>query len=406
MLTLIIFITASHKTYAEENPEVLQAITDEVVKLIGQDKYFEACFILDRYYPSDTQDVKALFLRARCQRGLKKFDAAIQDYTTLLKLSPDSIRVRQELLATKTEAQNAPQPKKISPAKNWFARLETGAVFDTNINTGPTSDEIEILSVPISLGIETVEAPGYTVSGLAGIVKAQSQNVIWVAKASAEYTNYDTEDDYSFTSFNISGGPTMKRGKLSISIQPGFTWQNYAGSPYNNIVDVVTRLSYKASDRLISNLRASVSAQSFYASESRDSTIFTLNPSFDFMLDDTLTISPSVFLRLEKATGSPESNDLIGFRLNAEKKLDSNFKINGGFQQSSRGYDAPDLTFGNFNRYETQKTSTLGAVFNVGDTLMPNTFLNLRYQKIQNDSNVSIYSYRRDEVSLTISKAW
>jgi hypothetical protein len=390
------------------NAATLQAISAEVVKLIAKEKYFEACFMLDRYYPADTQDIQALFLRARCNKGQKKFAESIKAYEALALLAPDSARVQQELAEARTLGEKHRLEEKNNPTKpkNWFARLETGVVFDTNINTGPASDEIEILSTPISLGIETVEAPGYTVSALAGIVHVQSPRLVWVAKTSVDYSDYDTDEDYAFFSMNVSGGPTVQFGKAKISIQPGYTWQNYGGSTYNNIADLTTRLTYKTSERLTLNTRVSVSSNDYEASETRDSTVLSLSQGGDFMFDDSLTLSPSVFGRFESAASKTDSNKMIGYRMNVEKKLDSNFKIFGGFQQSSRGYSEADTTLSTAQRYDTQRATSLGGSFNVGGTKFPQAFLNLRYQKIENDSNVSVYSHKRDEINLTFSKLW
>lgn len=95
-----------------------QTVEAEVIRQLGQGNYAEACRILDQHYPRNTRDVTALFLRARCKMGLKAYKEAIADYESLVTISPDSLRAKQELIEARVSLGGQKKSKSCLPAAN------------------------------------------------------------------------------------------------------------------------------------------------------------------------------------------------------------------------------------------------------------------------------------------------
>jgi hypothetical protein len=280
-------------------------------------------------------------------------------------------------------------------------------LYDSNINTGPQSDLVTIVGIPVSLGVVPVDSSGYTVSGLFGYVHAFSAKNVWLLKTSAEDTSYIEDEESNFRSFNISGGPTLQLAeKVRLSIQPGFTWQSFGGATYNTFYDLTTRLSIKTTPDTTNSLRVGLIANDYKTTKGKDGYVLTMAPSIEHNITETTTVSGTFLTRFENTTDSDSSSEAYGMRFNLEQTFWDDFKASYGYQKTSRQYDAPEVLYSPNPRHDDQYSTSLGIAWNVEKYTSPETYLNLKYQYVSNKSTLTVYTFNRETTTLSVSKLW
>lgn len=393
---------------AQENepPAVVteQSVQAEVIRQLGKGNYAEACGILDENFSKDTQDPTILFLRARCKMGLQSYGDAVEDYERLVTISPDSLRAKQELVEARVlQGKSSPTKK----SKSWFARGEAGIIYDSNINSGPQSDQVTIVGIPVTLGVVPVESSGYSFQGLAGYVYAFSAKNVWLIKTAVEDTDYFTGGQNGFQSFNLSGGPTFQLAeKVRLSIQPGYTWQSFGGATYNTYFDVISRLSIKTTEDTTHSLRLSFIKNDYKTVSGRDGYVFSANPTVEHKVTENMTVSGTLITRFENTPDSAYSSEAYGMRFNLEQALGKDFKANFGYQKTSRQYDAPEVIYSPSPRHDNQYSNNIGVSWNIEKYTSPETFINIKYQYVSNKSSLPVYTFNRETTTLSLSKLW
>lgn len=371
----------------------------EAIKLLGRKQFALACLLLKDSYPDDTKDFSVLFLRARCSMGLRDYDRAVDFYERVVKLQPDSDRAKEELEKAQKLWRAQRQIK--------YLRVETGITYDTNINSGPQSDQIIIGGIPINLGEGPEAALGYVMSGSAGYIYALDKKLSLNARASVSHTDYFHGSDNATDSFSVSFGPTWNFGKTQLSLSPGYSWQGFGGSAYSSSIDLFGRLNVKLPEDSSFFVNFSANKNNYRTVPEKNGISYSASPGITFKLPQEMTGTMNLILRFENDEASYYSHDAFGFRFALNQKVAKGFETNMSYQLLEKNYESADGLFTLVPRNDEQQVISAGMTFDIsGLTSVRSTDLNLKYQFIQTKSNVSIYSLDRHIMTVSVSKIW
>lgn len=382
----------------EEIAEKVRDPKTEAIRLLGRKQFASACLLLKKSFPEDTTDVSVLFLSARCRMGMKDYERALEYYERVVELQPDSDRAKTELAAAQKLYQKT--------HRIWYARLETGVTYDSNINAGPQTDQILVGGIPINLGQQPINAAGYLTSGSAGYIYALDRTSSLSARISASNTSYFHGNDNNVDNFSFSLGPTWNWGKTQLSISPGYSWQGFGGSAYNSSLDISGRLSHRLDNKVVAAVNYAVNKNNYRTVESKNGYAVSISPNLSIPLPLNMTGMMSLIMRFENDEVSYYSNDTFGFRFNLTKPFKKGLESNFSYQLVNRDYEAADGFLSTVPRADEQQILTAGLTYDISDFTAKNTDLNFRYQMIKTNSNIPIYDLDRHVFILSVSKMW
>lgn len=409
--------------------EVLDQATqleDQIVVLIAQQNYDQACSVLDHHFPiQDTTD-EQLFLHARCRMGVGDYQVAQEMYKILQITSPDSEVIQEELELTEKILSPKEQEWKdgelqlisnlIDPSitgveinqaydsKAWFAQTEFSTLYDTNINTGP-NDETLVLA-----GGQPIDALGYKAFGLFGYLNNFGERDFLLTRVTAEFTDYFNGNDNSFGSYSLSVGPIFSRGDTRISLSPGFTWQNYAGKSYSNAIDISGRVTHDLTPNITVGASSVTAKNTYVALQGYDGFSSRLSPFIEYkntFNDRDTRLQLSAIGKIENAEDDIRSSRTLGGRVDFEHEIVDNIEVNASYQKTKRQFDRPEVFFSPLDRADDQQIKSVGVSWRLGDWFEENDVsIGLNYLNINNASNSPIYSYKRDTTTLSVTKNW
>lgn len=404
LFTAGILIPGSARSEVPVNDREIKAAA---VQLLAKRHFMAACHILDANYPKDNEDPGALFLKARCRIGLRDYTTAVSLYRRIVKLLPESDRAREEL--AKAEVLLNTQKKK---GRNWFAEVTSGVLLDSNINSGPQSDQVLIDGTTIILSGNSgnpVEALGYNLSGFAGYIHSLDATSALIARVIADRTAYfHPSSEYNFDTFSTGLGYSRSFSKETrILVMPGFTWQALGGATYKTSADLSTRLTTKIDQKNTASLSVSGSGNNFRGSgRARSGFNFTLSPQYTHKINDMLSWEGVLIGRVENAKNSQDSYKSYGFRTGLEFDPLPTLETNISYQHTHKKHDAPDNFFITDRREDKQHVVTGGISFDISEYTAENIKLNFKQQYIDNTSNISVYTLKRYVTTLSITKSW
>lgn len=403
LFTAGIFLPSS--AWSEPPPANDKQIKTQAVQLLGKRQFVSACNLLEKNYPTGTADIGALFLKARCRIGIRDYATAISLYKQVVQLSPNSPRAREEL--AKAVDLQAQEKKK---SRDWFAEVSTGFVVDSNINSGPQSDQIMIDGTPVILtgaSGDNIDAIGYNVSGNAGYIHVIGDTDALIARVAADRTAYFHPGEYEFDTFSTGAGYSRSFNKTTrVLMMSGVSWQAFGGATYKTSADFSTRLTTKIDAKNTVSLALSGSGNSYRESKSLSGLSFTLSPKYTHILNDQLSWNASLTGRIDNARSRINSSDSSGFRTGFDFKPTPTISTDLSYQQTRKRYEAPDLFFGPNRRSDTQHVVSAGISWDISRYTADEVKFNIRQQYINNESNLPIYALSRYITTFSVSKSW
>lgn len=398
-------ISAPYSAWATPPPNDRE-IKSAVVQLLGKKYFTAACHLLDKNYPKGSEDSGALFLKARCKIGLRDYKSAVSLYRQIVKMSPDSSRAKEEL--AKAQILLDAEKKK---GRNWFAEVTTGVVIDSNINSGPQSDQILVDGTPITLTGDSgnpVDALGYNVSGFAGYIHSLDATSALVARVIADRTAYLSPSEYDFDTFSTGIGYSKTLSKKNrLFIMPGVTWQALGGATYKTSADMSLRLTSKLDAKNTISASIAGSGNNYRnGGRVRSGFNFTLSPQYTRQINDLLSWDLALLARIENTKSSIDSYQSYGFRTGLDFKPLPTLSTNLSYQRTRKVHDAPDVFFSPEARKDLQSVISAGFSWDISKHTAENIKLNLKQQYIDNDSNISLNSLKRYITTISITKSW
>lgn len=356
--------------------------------------------------------------RARLELAVSHFRAlnfsqaqALAEHVLAQPTTPETVKItiRQFL----TEVEKASRPHVFTPFVN------VGMLYDSNVNAGPSTDVIDINGSSFRLNGSSVQARDMGTVAMAGIAHrylfptklslgGRKLTGLWQSQASYYRTSYDTASANDLDVLSLSTGPAlldMNKWRLVLPYQMSYislggshlatyhglqpTWitnthgwelgvngqwqqRNYVQNGHKNRNSIYTAMGgYASRNFLQQKLTAHVDAHAF---EERAHTERFSNRGE--ILAASLTVRPwrggEVTLR--------------------------------GSRRASR-YRGEEVLYG-FARRDQENRISLSVGHTFGDGLMDKWNLTLVGSQMHNQSNISIYDYRRKQVAVNLGRSF
>ena len=298
--------------------------------------------------------------------------------------------------------------------------ISVGYLHDTNVNIGPSSDVVNIGATALRVAPGSVPQSDNAVTLAAGFnhtfktgklvnIANKSAAILWQSQAAMYTRQYEELADFNLDVTSLSTGPAFIvprywRGNISFRLD-NIELGHDRLALYTSILPSITWLLNETTDLTFS---ASLADRDFYQriDEGRDNIYRELGVSLGkrYMNDD-IAILVGLNLFDENADNDIFSRDgtqvFAGVNWNAWE----NGSLYANYRQRDYKHDAPEPLF-NEKRDEREERFVIGARHEFMDGLLNKWVLNGSYTNTDNVSNVDIYDFDREVVSVTLTRTF
>lgn len=399
----------------------------------NQGDYKQALTYLLTSFQQAPDDPDVNFLLARTYFELGDFEAAVMAYERVLFSDPDSARVKLELarsylaLGAKEYARkyfqevlatNPPEAVwdniqrfllsiKESERKHFITgTVSLGFDLDDNPRVAPVDDVIG--GIPIIGSGASPESDTATVLTATAnhIYRPPDSILLWKTSGVTYNTFYKDQSDLNVNYYEMSTGPALKF-KNSL-------WQN---TIFSSGIDVDNRqyqsslgLSSSLTTRLLptliltSQLRYEDKDNKQYTFRSADNIRLTLNPVLHI---SPTRISLSFGVENENADSAVVSYDRFFWQIRVDSPIPYGFNIYTYFLSKDTDYDEAD-TFFQLKRHDDYHEigAGLSKPLWISQSGFKTLIASLAYKYIDSDSNLELYTYRRNVFSISTTYAF
>lgn len=405
---------------AAEVPDFKQ----EATNLMQKGNYSEANKLLLENYPNNKEDMETNFLLGLCSYQLGKQDKAIEYYQTILAKDSSLLRVRLELAKAyaangqkkeaKAELNTAlasnPPPvagenikrfiSLLDAQKDTNIRVTMGYLFDDNVNQGPISNVVEFFGLPFILNPESQKQSdqAITINLVVDNLTPLSKDKAWQTNFSYNRTDYKSLSDYDSDQISFSTGPLFKKPGQVISLPIIYNHTSLGSKDYSFEFGLSPQIQYNLSQKDALILSSTVKNAFYYDDIEKNSHSWGINLANRHMLNESSFLQLGCGYKKETANSDAYSNKSNSISLGYYTSLPQGYSFFIQPSYSWNKYDQADIP-GNDPRDEKQYV----LVANLGKTIGDWSYA-LGYTYIKNDSNVSIHEYKRNQVTLQVSK--
>jgi hypothetical protein len=427
-----------------QNPEAAEPID---ARLLAQAYLLDnrpdlACALLEVAYGPEATQPEVLLMLATCSRETEQLDDAVTYYRRLIALEPQAVRPRVELaglylrlgqvadsreqLAAAAQLEQpaesaallerlvqalAPigQPAAVATGpKRWRIELAGGLVYDSNVNTGPSSDTIAAVigGVPLDLTLAKESRP-QEASGLSASVNGRylqplSSRFALLAQGTLAKTGYFGHSEYDTDSAAAALALIYRKARLTASLQPSIrlvrrdndTEATAYGSTLRltrglgNGVSLTGSLGYVYSDVAVN--------------EDRDNHGVLASLGASKAIGEMLEVGAEYVFQDERADEAIHSRTLHGPVLFAAMRPSSTVTVAASYRYRHARHDARQAIFA-VTREDDQHVLGLNADWDVSAWTLPGLRLRGQYTYIDNRSSLDVHEYDRSLATLGLA---
>jgi opacity protein-like surface antigen len=313
-----------------------------------------------------------------------------------LELAPPKVGDNIEKFMQFMEDEGAP--------RQWRLRGSLGYMYDSNANAGPSIDSVLMYDLPFILSAEAKEHSGNAALLHVGgdYMRGITDDISWQSSLTLNSTSYNNYNELDSRVASASTGLSMRisddwSGSLPIVVD--WVKIGHDKSYYSYSYGVAPQIRYSYSPKLSFNLGGTIGERKYQTTDSkRDLDRYSISPMLIYQ------INQMSFMRFGLVAGKEDSgydfysNDLLGgnimygytFRWGLQATLSGSY--------SNTEYDGKEAAY---NKERHDKTSRIGI-----DLTYPlnknHSNLVLSASHTDNDSNLEMYEYDRDQISLSI----
>ncbi len=417
------------KSYAAEAP--LQQAKIQADNLLQQGKFSEAYVAYGQLLREDPTDPFINLGYARAALGAQKPGQAVMAYERLLALYPQESVLLKEL-AYALSMQNDEQRSSMELAKNKDAttaenaalsaawnkqhsrtqisgKIRTGLIYDTNVNSGPASNDISLGNLDLSL------IDGKAVDSLAGYLGAQLDmgyrldimSPWWIVGSTSFYARYNANEnlyDLNLSSSEwFSGTIGMRYLGSETLLDIRIKGQIYDYAFLQNVIALGPEVSfaYAISPKIHLISRAQMDHRDYSENHTYDGLYGSVGQYARFFLGDGghyMTFGA----RYLGASTQDISNSYDGF----EASLDFMFVLPHDIRLapfvtfSGEYFHGPATALENEHRQDHRLRAGISATIPVSESWN----VEIGYQFMQNTSNSELYTYNQHVINAGV--AW
>lgn len=407
----------------------------QAVELLNAGSPGQAYERLLEKHETDSVNPQEWFLLGIAAKQAGRLADAAAYFERLLKLDPEAARARLELaeiayrlgegdkarqLLLDVKAANPP-PGVVATIdrfianiaaseqtqKDWRARVSLGWLYDSNANAGPDIDSVLLFGLPFILSGNARETTDNAWTARLGFdhIKGISDSVSWQSNLSVNWTDYNDLNNLDALYLSFSTGATLRSSERMLWSLPVVADRVKIGhddSYYSYSYGVAPQWRYLFNDRLSFSLGAAVSKKKYRRNAARNLTALALSPALDYRISERGSLRIGLTGARENSGRAIYSSDSWSVNVAYFHNFSQNFiaTIRAGY--SDARYQGREAAFTEKRHDKTARLS-LDLIYYIAPI---KSELSFSISRTLNNSNLPIYQYHRNQVSISLQRVF
>lgn len=421
-----LFISAS--AFASQNSTITEAKL-----LLRSEKFEEAYQLLLSKEESIPNTVDNLFVFGMTAKESGHFGKAVQYFQQILNIDQNAHRVKLELAVVllnqgkkKQAKQYLEEVKASNPPvevsrnvkqllatiasksqKTWQVTGSIGWIYDSNVNTAPDTDSVLMFGLPFQLSTNAKSQSDTAIKSSLGInhIKQLNDKLAWRSGASISSTNYRDINNLDSVVLSASTGGIWKlNDKTSLGI-PLVTDRVKVGhnfSYYSYSYGLAPNLQYKVNKQLSLGLQTTFSKKKYRGAGDRNLNSRSIAPSIGYQPSEKSFINASLTFAKDDSGLDIYSNTLKGLNVAYTQQLNKNLKGSLSTSWTDVKYKEKEAANNN-KRHDRNRRISANLIYHLPKIKSDVIF---SISDTDNKSNIDINKYDKQQVSLSISRAF
>ena len=291
--------------------------------------------------------------------------------------------------------------------KDWRVRASLGWLYDSNANAGPSTDSVLLFGLPFILSGNARETTDHAWTARLGFdhIKGISDRVSWQSNLSANWTDYNDLNNLDALYLSFSTGATLRSSARMIWSLPVVADRVKIGhddSYYSYSYGVAPQWRYLFNDRLSFSLGAAVSKKKYRRNAARNLTALALSPALDYRIGEQGSLRIGFTGARENSGQAIYSSDLWGVNVAYFHNFSQNFIATVRASYSDARYQGREAAFTQ-KRHDKTARLALDLIYYIAPI---KSELSFSISRTLNNSNLPIYQYHRNQVSISLQRAF
>ena len=292
--------------------------------------------------------------------------------------------------------------------KNWHINASAGYMHDSNANAGTTENTVLMFNLPFVLSEDAKETSDDAYKYNFGLNYAKMIGSNWQAfgNIGVAKTDYQTLNNFDLVSLYSSGGIKYKRNNIiySLPIALNRLTVGHKNSYYNYTYGLNPSITVEVGKNMEFNNQFVLQKRKYRTINTRNGHNITYRPSFKYYFNPTrnhfLGINGNI--GTDSAKDDINSNKAYGFGLAYYKLFFDRVSLYFAPYASKTEYKKKENAFDEIREDKMYSlTTSVTYQFKGKRGFKPSLSLNHSFTK--NDSNLSLYSYERQQVGVDLS---
>lgn len=291
--------------------------------------------------------------------------------------------------------------------KNYQFSASVGYLHDSNANAGPTVDSVLMFGLPFTLSNDAKQTSDNALQLNFGFNhnKGITDDMSLQSSMSLNHTNY--QDLHSLDSMVLSGSTGLSfriNNELVASVPVVADWVKigHDKSYYSYSYGIAPQLRYQVDKQLSLNLGSTFSHKKYQSSSDRDSDNYSLSPGIAYQISQQSYLTAGLTAGNVDSGLNYYSNDSLGLNARYGYAFTNGLQASISASYTDSDYDGKEAAY---TEARHDKTSTIGInasypVKSIGAELL------FSASHTNNNSNLPIYEYDRNQMSLSLRKVF
>lgn len=414
---------------------------------IKEGKFKEALPLLKQQITNNTANTETYFLLGVSHNRLRNFSEAIKHLTTAIEQEPNQGQIRlelalayysqgtedssnQDLEDAKTEFLTVKKQPNLPDSvdqkidsylgriaqlqnngfpKNWSVNVSLGYLNDSNANAATDEDEVLIFNLPFTLSDDAKETADNAYKYQIGFQHSKNftNSLQLRSNLGVSQTDYQKLNTLDLLSLNASFGLFYKSGSITYGLPLTYNRLKvgHAQDYYNQTRGISPQMLIAFGKNSVWDNHFVLQERQYKTATTRDGISVSYRPSFKyyFSQNDFIGIGSSIGKELSKE--EINSNSTHSFRLEYNTLFWNALSLYIAPSYNETKYDEKEASYDEIRHDKASSIYTnLSYRFTGYKGFKPN--LSLNYSHTKNDSNLPIYTYKRQQIGLTLNVSY
>jgi len=291
--------------------------------------------------------------------------------------------------------------------KTWQITGSLGYLYDSNANAGPETDSVLLFGLPFTLSDDAKETSDNALQLSLGFNhnKGLTDDISWQNSFSINWTDYRKLDNLDALVISGASGLSWRINDdwaASVPLVVDWVRIGHDESYYSYSYGIAPQLRYSVNDKLSLKLATTYSKKKYQSSSDRDSDNYSVSPSLNYQINPASYISFGLLAGKEASGIDYYTNDILGINARYGHAFQNGLQASISASYTDKDYEGKEAAYTVARRDKNVRVG-LDLSYKIKEI---DSNLVFSVSHTNNDSNLPLYEYDRNQISLSLRKTF